>query len=292
MARNGSGVYTLPEPAFVPNTPISSAAVNNDLSDIANALTGSVAADGQTTMSGALKMDNSGAVYASDPNTGIRRTAGDTQAVFSGGVDTLVVSATGVAIAGTMDATVVRQAGQPLFPPGAVTAYTNNSSIPSGWLKCDGSNVSRTTFAALFSVIGTTFGSGDGSTTFGLPNTTGRPILGMDPSQSVVSGFTTMGATSGAESRVLTTANLPAYTPSGALSVPLFGGSNSVNNIVQTNGILDNAYGTPGIPIYRSANSIVLSTAGSTFTGNAQGGVSQSFSVVQPSLALIYIIKT
>lgn len=53
--------------------------------------------------------------------------------------------------------------------PGIVAMW-GTSSAPSGWLLCDGSSVSRTTFSALFAVIGTTFGAGDGSTTFNLPN--------------------------------------------------------------------------------------------------------------------------
>ena len=48
------------------------------------------------------------------------------------------------------------------------------NTIPAGWLLCDGSAVSRTDYAKLFSAIGTTWGAGDGSTTFNLPNTIGR----------------------------------------------------------------------------------------------------------------------
>src|SRR5262249_21157687 len=58
-------------------------------------------------------------------------------------------------------------------PPGAMVAY-GGSSAPAGWQLCAGQAVSRTTFAALFSVIGTTFGVGDGSTTFNLPDLRGR----------------------------------------------------------------------------------------------------------------------
>lgn len=57
-----------------------------------------------------------------------------------------------------------------IIPPGTVAMYLKSSAVaPSGWLLADGSNVSRTTYSALFSSVGTTFGSGDGSTTFGLP---------------------------------------------------------------------------------------------------------------------------
>lgn len=52
-------------------------------------------------------------------------------------------------------------------PPGMIGAF---NSVPEGWLRCNGAAVSRTTYAALFAVIGTKYGSGDGSTTFNLPN--------------------------------------------------------------------------------------------------------------------------
>lgn len=52
------------------------------------------------------------------------------------------------------------------------------ASAPSGWLICDGSAVSRTTYAALFAAIGTTYGSGDGSTTFNVPNAQGVFLRG------------------------------------------------------------------------------------------------------------------
>ena len=64
-------------------------------------------------------------------------------------------------------------------PAGSVQAYLGAyNNIPTGWLFCNGSNVSRTTYAALFSAIGTTFGAGDGSTTFTLPNLFGHMLVG------------------------------------------------------------------------------------------------------------------
>jgi microcystin-dependent protein len=55
-------------------------------------------------------------------------------------------------------------------PLGTILPYSNNSSLPSGYLECDGAAVSRTMFPDLFAAIGTTYGAGDGSTTFNLPN--------------------------------------------------------------------------------------------------------------------------
>lgn len=62
-------------------------------------------------------------------------------------------------------------------PTGAVTEYAG-SSAPTGWLLCDGSAVSRSTYAALFAVIGTNYGAGDGSTTFNVPDVRGRVPTG------------------------------------------------------------------------------------------------------------------
>lgn len=57
--------------------------------------------------------------------------------------------------------------------PGVALLWTGGAgSIPAGWLRCDGSAVSRSVYARLFAITGTTFGAGDGSTTFNLPNLT------------------------------------------------------------------------------------------------------------------------
>ena len=84
-------------------------------------------------------------------------------------------------------------------PSGSVMAYAG-STAPSGWLSCDGSAVSRTTYAALFAVCNTTYGSGDGSTTFNLPNLGGRVPVGKATSGT----FLTLGSTGGVESVTLT----------------------------------------------------------------------------------------
>jgi len=73
------------------------------------------------------------------------------------------------------------------IPSGAVQAFAM-SVAPTGWLKSDGSAVSRTTYADLFTAIGTTFGSGDGSTTFNLPDLRGEFVRGFDDGRGVDSG--------------------------------------------------------------------------------------------------------
>jgi microcystin-dependent protein len=85
-----------------------------------------------------------------------------------------------------------------IAPAGSILMWPTGSA-PTGYLLCAGAAVSRTTYAALFAVVGTTFGAGDGSTTFNLPNYTNRMPYG-----------TTVGATGG--STTITAANLPSHT--------------------------------------------------------------------------------
>lgn len=78
------------------------------------------------------------------------------------------------------------------------------TSAPAGWLKCDGSAISRTTYSALFDVIGTTYGSGDGSTTFNLPK---QSVLPLGTSVSITGqaygNGNTLGLTDGSSTGVL-----------------------------------------------------------------------------------------
>jgi microcystin-dependent protein len=80
-----------------------------------------------------------------------------------------------------------------IIPAGTITAY-GGAAAPSGWLLCNGTNVSRTTYATLFAIIGTTFGVGDGSTTFGVPNLQQRFPLG----KAAAGTGSTLGGTGGA----------------------------------------------------------------------------------------------
>lgn len=72
-------------------------------------------------------------------------------------------------------------------PAGSVVQFAMNTA-PTGWLKANGAAVSRTTYATLFSAIGTTFGVGDGSTTFNLPDLRGEFLRGWDDGRGIDSG--------------------------------------------------------------------------------------------------------
>jgi len=94
------------------------------------------------------------------------------------------------------------------FDPGDIVAY-GGGVLGAGWLECDGSAVSRTTYANLFAAISTVYGAGDGSTTFNLPDFRGRTIIG----EGQGSGLTnrSRGDTGGAETHTLTTNQMPSH---------------------------------------------------------------------------------
>ena len=92
-------------------------------------------------------------------------------------------------------------------PVGVITAYAGDTA-PNGWLLCDGSAVSRTTYANLFSVLGTKCGAGDGSTTFNLPNIKGRVLVGVDPDDT---DFNVVGKTGGEKTHTLTIDEMPSH---------------------------------------------------------------------------------
>lgn len=86
------------------------------------------------------------------------------------------------------------------------------ASAPAGWLLCDGSAVSRATYAALsalFEAEGFKYGNGNGTTTFNVPNMKGRAPVGLDSGQTE---FDTLGETGGAKTHQLTSSEMPSHT--------------------------------------------------------------------------------
>lgn len=134
-----------------------------------------------------------------------------------------------------------------LVPVGAVVAY-GSSNAPKGWLNCAGQAVSREEYADLFSVIGTTYGSGNGSTTFNTPNLSGRVVVG----QGSGSGLTprSMGSTGGAETHTLTTGEIPSHSHTsnatgGTLGLITADGNNTAGGGLDTSAVEPNLYAAP-----------------------------------------------
>ena len=176
------------------------------------------------------------------------------------------------------------------MPPGMVADFASTSA-PSGWLACDGSAVSRSSYAALFAAIGTTWGSGDGSTTFNLPASARKVRVGSGGSSSGTLG-NTVGSTGGAETHTLTQAELPTALGT-ATSVVTDPGHNHNIRVFQ-----DNA--TQGGQVRGTASGVQQGneTSDSTTTGitvattitNGSGG--NAHSVMQPSAVYLTCIKT
>jgi microcystin-dependent protein len=156
MPRNSQGVYSLPAGnPVVSGTLIETTWANPTMSDIAAALTGSLPRDGSAGMTGPLVLARDGVL--------------------------------------SLEAVTVQQMQSSLggagnfLPAGAIQLFAMNV-IPSGWLECNGAAISRATYAQLFNTIGTTYGAGDGSITFNIPDMRGQFARGWDNGRGVDPG--------------------------------------------------------------------------------------------------------
>lgn len=109
-----------------------------------------------------------------------------------------------------------------LVPIGGLVSYFRTAPPNSSWLLCQGQAISRTTYSDLFGVIGVSFGSGDGSTTFNLPDLRGRFLVGYDPGDSDYNNITS-AKIGGEKTHTLSTSELPSV--SNSFNEPYIGGS-------------------------------------------------------------------
>ena len=165
-------------------------------------------------------------------------------------------------------------AGGETLKVGTILPFSGGT-LPTGYLFCDGSAVSRTTYAGLFDVIGTTFGAGDGSTTFNLPNLKGKVPVGLDSNDT---DFDTLGETGGEKKHTLTQSELPNYNLKG-LKWANSGAAITLDSGSHTPGYSLN-YGYNGVNEGQIDNIIINS-----------GGSNTPHSNLQPYIVVNYIIK-
>lgn len=147
------------------------------------------------------------------------------------------------------------------LPVGCIVPFTSDT-VPENWLLCDGQAVSRTDYALLFSIIGTTYGVGDGSTTFNLPDLKGRVAVGKDSTQTE---FDVLGETGGEKTHTLTVEEMPSHNHQVARATSGQDGGSDWN--IQT--------ASTGTPQW--------------YTTNTGGG--QAHNILQPYQVTNYIIK-
>jgi len=168
--------------------------------------------------------------------------------------------------------------------PTATIVPWSSSSVPSGFLECNGSNVSRSTYSALFAVIGTTYGSGDGSSTFGLPDLQDNVAVGKSNNKAL--------ASTGGANTVTSTGNVAGSTANATLTEAQLASHSHPLGL--------NAFGAqPGRSSFRNqGNPPGGPNSGSTGSGQGHSHnmsanfVGDATSVLQPYLTVIYIIKT
>jgi len=165
----------------------------------------------------------------------------------------------------------------------------SSSSVPSGFLECNGAAVSRSTYSALFAVVGTTYGSGDGSSTFNLPDLQNNVCLGKSNNKALAS-------TGGAET-VASSGNVGGTTANATLSTaqlashshPIGTRASPPSNVAPNyqDGIAAGYHSGGGTGATNSAGSGQghQHNMSANFTGDAT-------SVLQPYLTTLYIIKT
>lgn len=175
--------------------------------------------------------------------------------------------------------------------------FTGNTAADDGFILPYGQNVSRTTYAALFAKFGTTYGAGDGSTTFGLPDCRGRVFAGKDDMGGVSANRLTglsgglngdvLGATGGLESHILTLAQLAAHTHTGttgtesadhthSTTLPSYYGANGSGNRGWSRG-------DSGGQTYTGVSAGTSATHTHSFTSNSTGS-DNAHNNVQPTI--------
>jgi len=171
------------------------------------------------------------------------------------------------------------------IPTGTIVPWSD-ASIPAGFLECNGQAVSRSTYAALFAIIGTTYGAGNGSTTFAVPDLQDNVAVSKSPTKNL--------ASTGGTNTVSSTGNVGGSTANATLSTSQLASHNhGVNRPVQEPGTQQGGV-IPANQNSPATSSFINSTgSGSGHSHNMSATFSgDATSVVQPYLTVVYVIKT
>tara|TARA_R100001086_G_scaffold194062_2_gene111032 strand:+ start:147 stop:719 length:573 start_codon:yes stop_codon:yes gene_type:complete len=168
--------------------------------------------------------------------------------------------------------------------PTATIVPWSSSSVPTGFLECDGSNVSRSTYAALFAIVGTTYGSGDGSSTFGLPDLQDNVAVGKSNNKAL--------ASTGGANTVTSTGNVGGSTANATLSTPQLASHSHPGGGNQGNAGPGSPSNSPGRRFFNPAGTGSTGSGGGHSHNMSANFSGDATSVLQPYLTIIYIIKT
>ena len=268
MPRNINGLYTLPAGnPVVPGTLIETTWANPTMADLANEITQSLPRNGSAAMTGPLILSRDG-ILPKEATT----------------VDQLTAYVSG---------------NNSFLPAGAIQAFAM-SSVPTGWLECNGVAVSRVTYANLFSVIGVTYGAGNGVTTFNLPDLRGEFIRGLDNGRGADPGRTLGSNQTGANNPHTHTIVDPSHNhtqnahthgitdpghhhgiPMGQPQAPVYGAY-----------VADNQYGLALSTDTKTTGVTVNSTTGTNNATSTGISINQEGTESRPrNVAMVYCIK-
>lgn len=270
--------------------------MNSDLSDIASALTGSLPRDGQAGMTGQLKVPDGSTIqpafgFTNETSSGLIRAGTGEIGVVIQGTQIGMFDSTG------WDGPTTSGA-----PVGMLADFAGPTA-PTFWYLCFGQAVSRTTYVKLFNVIGTAYGSGDGATTFNLPDLRGRVTAGLDnmggtAANRITTAFfaapTTLGGAGGIQDIALSAGNIPTIVGinTNAPSYSLANGTTSTVAIVTgTSSTGGGAFSLGDAQNTTASVSGTITIGGSTIafqSTNTGGGA--AFSNLQPTMVVNKII--
>jgi microcystin-dependent protein len=273
MPRDSSGNYTLPTGnPVVPGTIIEADWANTTMDDEATELTSSLDRQGRGGMQAPLRLidgdnTNPALAFVSDPNTGLYLEAGKVK-LRDSVVDGPLIEdapADGTTYARKDAGWLATNFGA--YTPlgiGSVVGYSGDiAGVPTGWLDCDGRAVSRATYPdldALYDAAGYPYGNGDGTTTFNLPNLSGRTAIGVGTGANLTAR--TLGEMLGEEDHTLTQGEMPTHSHA-------YNGGTGANVLTGVG--------------------VGVSTTASNFT--TERGGDSPHNTMQPSTAIYYVVK-